>query len=77
VNVGPKITASEDFSEYQKIIPGFFFFLGVTPKGTDVSEAASNHSPRFFVDESGLLLEVRSLAHLTVDYMEIKKTRLR
>ena len=77
VNVGPKITASEDFSEYQKIIPGFFFFLGVTPKGTDVSKAASNHSPRFFVDESGLLLGVRSLAHLTVDYMEIKQTRPR
>ena len=77
VNVGPKITASEDFSEYQKIIPGFFFFIGVTPKGTDVSKAASNHSPRFFVDESGLLLGVRSLAHLTVDYMEIKQTRPR
>ncbi len=27
-----------------------------------------NHSPRFFVDESGLLLGVRSLAHLTADY---------
>ncbi|NOT54432.1 MAG: amidohydrolase [Deltaproteobacteria bacterium] len=74
-NVGPKLTASEDFSEYQKKIPGFFFFIGVTPKGTDVSKAASNHSPRFFVDESGLLLGVRSLAHLTVDYMAMKETK--
>jgi amidohydrolase len=75
VNIRPKNTASDDFSEYQKKIPGFFFFIGVTPKGTDVSKAAPNHSPRFFVDESGLFLGVRSLAHLTVDYMEMKQTR--
>ena len=75
VNVGPKSTASDDFSEYQKKIPGFFFFIGITPKGTNVDKAAPNHSPRFFVDESGLLLGVRSLAHLTVDYMAAKQTK--
>ncbi|MEO8009454.1 MAG: amidohydrolase, partial [Betaproteobacteria bacterium] len=54
--------------------PGFFYFVGITPRridqsGVDVKHSAPNHSPSFFVDESALLLGVRSLAHLTLDYM--------
>jgi len=66
---GQKITGYEDFSYYQQKIPGFFYFLGITPRGTDRKQSAPNHSPRFFVDESALVLGVRSLAHLTLDYM--------
>ena len=69
VVVGQKITGYEDFSYYQQKIPGFFYFVGITPRGVDRKESAPNHSPRFFVDESALLLGVRSLAHLTLDYM--------
>lgn len=69
VFVGQKITGYEDFSHYQKKIPGFFYFVGITPPGVDRKQSAPNHSPRFFVDESALLLGVRSLAHLTLDYM--------
>jgi amidohydrolase len=69
VFVGQKITGYEDFSYYQQKIPGFFYFVGVTPKGVDRKQSAPNHSPRFFVDESALLLGVRSLANLTLDYM--------
>ncbi len=69
VFVGQKITGYEDFSYYQQKIPGFFYFLGITPTGTDRKQSAPNHSPRFFVDESALVLGVRSLAHLTLDYM--------
>ncbi len=69
VFVGQKITGYEDFSYYQQKIPGFFYFVGITPRGVDRKESAPNHSPRFFVDESALLLGVRSLAHLTLDYM--------
>ncbi|MGE8687963.1 MAG: amidohydrolase [Achromobacter sp.] len=65
----PKSTASEDFSFYQEKVPGMFFYLGVTPKGTDVDKAAPNHSPRFYVDEPGLLNGVRALSNLAVDYM--------
>lgn len=65
----PKSTASEDFSFYQEKVPGMFFYLGVTPKGTDVEKAAPNHSPRFYVDESGLINGVRALSNLTIDYM--------
>jgi len=65
----PKATASEDFSFYQEKVPGLFFNLGVTPKGTDLSKAASNHSPEFYVDEPALINGVRALSNLTVDYM--------
>lgn len=65
----PKSTASEDFSFYQEKVPGMFFYLGVTPKGTDVDKAAPNHSPRFYVDESGLINGVRALSNLTIDYL--------
>ncbi len=67
--VMPKASASEDFSFYQQEAPGLFFNLGVTPKGTEPAKAAPNHSPHFYVDESGLIYGVRALANLTVDYM--------
>jgi amidohydrolase len=66
----PKVTGSEDFSFFQRVVPGLFIFLGVTPAGADPRKAAPNHSPRFFVDESGLLLGVRALSHLACDYLE-------
>jgi amidohydrolase len=69
VFLGQKITGYEDFSHYQQKIPGFFYFLGITPSGVDRKQSAPNHSPHFFVDESALLVGVRSLVHLTLDYM--------
>jgi amidohydrolase len=69
VAVGPPITASEDFSRYQQHIPGVFFFLGITPPGTDPAKVAPNHSPRFYVDEAALPVGVRVVAHLAVDYL--------
>lgn len=66
----PKVTGSEDFSFFQRVVPGLFIFLGVTPKGADPRKAAPNHSPRFHADEAGLLLGVRALSHLACDYLE-------
>src|SRR5262245_19128456 len=68
VVVAPSTTA-EDFSRFQQRIPGVFFFLGITPPGTDPAKVAPNHSPRFFVDEAALPTGVRALAHLAVDYL--------
>jgi len=65
----PKITGSEDFSFYQHVVPGFFFFLGVTPPTQDTKTAAPNHSPLFYIDEEGLPLGVRALAHAAVDWL--------
>ena len=72
VSVGPKVTGSEDFSAYQKVIPGFFYFLGVTPKDLPPEKIGVNHSPLFMVDEAQLKLGVRTLASLVLDYLDGK-----
>ncbi len=69
VALATPITTAEDFSRYQQGIPGVFFFLGITPPGTDPAKAAPNHSPRFYVDEAALPVGVRAMAHLAVDYL--------
>jgi len=70
-NVAPTTTA-EDFSAFQKKVPGVFFFLGVVPKGTDPATIAPNHSPRFQIDEAALVTGVRALASVAVDYLHQK-----
>jgi metal-dependent amidase/aminoacylase/carboxypeptidase family protein len=59
-------TAGEDFAYYQETIPGLFFNVGITPEG---STGAPNHSPRFYADERGLIVGIRAMANLTVDYL--------
>lgn len=62
-------TGSEDFSYFQQKIPGLFFFIGITPEGGNV---VPMHSPNLFVDEKVLILGVRAMAHLAVDYLASK-----
>ncbi len=61
---------AEDFSFFQQKVPGLFFWLGTRPKDQTAEQAASNHSPLFYVDESGLELGVRAMAHVAVDYLK-------
>ncbi|MBI5361662.1 MAG: amidohydrolase [Planctomycetes bacterium] len=63
-----KITGAEDFSFYAQRVPGMFVFLGITPPGGE-AKADSNHSPRFFIDESALTTGARVMAHLAADYL--------
>jgi amidohydrolase len=60
---------AEDFSFFQQAAPGLFFWLGTRPPNQTAEEAASNHSPLFYVDESGLALGVKALARVAVDYL--------
>src|SRR5258706_531720 len=69
VNVVDKICGAEDFSFYQKAVPGFFYFMGCTPPERDAGKAAPNHSPRFYVDENCLKLGVRTLSALALDWL--------
>jgi amidohydrolase len=64
----PKVTGAEDFSFFANRVPGLFVIVGVTPPD-QVATADSNHSPRFFVDESALPGGSRVLAHLAADYL--------
>ena len=68
-----RLMGAEDFSFFAQRAPGLFVFLGGTPVGKDPARAAYNHSPRFAIDESALKLGVRTLLHLTLDYMEGRK----
>ena len=67
--VSKRVMVAEDFSYFQQEVPGLFYFVGITPKDQDMTQAAPNHSPRFFIDESGLLQGTRSLAALAVDFL--------
>ena len=64
-----KVCGAEDFSFFQKKVPGFFFFVGCTPRERDAATAAPNHSPRFFVDEACLPLGMRALSALALDWL--------
>jgi amidohydrolase len=58
------IMGAEDFSYFQKEVPGFFYHLGVGyPKG-------GNHSPFFDVDERAMEVGVRAQALLALDYLK-------
>jgi len=70
VEVINAVLGAEDFSFFQQKVPGLFFFLGTRQNGKTAEEAASNHSPLFYVDESGLELGVRAISHVAVDYLK-------
>lgn len=63
-------TWAEDFSCYQLKIPGVYFYLGVRTPGADISKFAPNHSPKFMADEGALVVGVRALSYLAVDYLQ-------
>jgi amidohydrolase len=63
------VLGAEDFSFYQTKVPGVFFWVGTRPRNQTAEEAASNHSPLFYVDEAGLRYGVRALAGVAVEYL--------
>ena len=69
VSEGRPTTTAEDFSLFQQKVPGMFFFLGVTPKGTDRAKVAPNHSPRFFADEAALVPGMKALGTVALDFL--------
>lgn len=69
VVVAARAGGAEDFSFMAKEVPGLFFFVGASSRAEDPAQAAPNHSPNFRVDESALIVGVRALAALTVDYL--------
>ena len=58
-------TASEDFSYFAQVVPGMFFNVGITRTGESF---APNHSPRFQVDEAGLIYGLRAMLHVVADF---------
>ncbi len=62
------ITGAEDFAHFEQRIPGLFLMLGINKEGIAAGEAASNHSPLFYVNEDALIVGVRTFVGLALDY---------
>jgi len=73
----PRGMGYDDFSFFADAVPGLYFSVGITPPGTPREKVAPNHSPRFYVDEVGMITGLRALAHATVDYMLAKAAPVR
>lgn len=63
------ITGAEDFSFFSLKIPGLYFFVGGKPIDQPLSETADHHTPDFYIDESGMLLGVKTFIQLSLDYL--------
>ena len=64
---------AEDFSFYQKAIPGFFYFLGVG--NTEKGVTAMIHTPDFDIDEESLVVGVKLMSNVLLDYLDRTSTR--
>ncbi len=59
---------AEDFAYYQRVIPGFFYFLGVGNRARGIT--AMIHTPEFDVDEESLVVGVRAMSGILLDYLD-------
>ncbi len=67
VKIMKATTGGEDFSYFQEVVPGFYFFLGgMTPGNT---KAFPHHTPDFKIDDNSMLLGVKTLTQITFDYL--------
>jgi amidohydrolase len=64
----PPQMGAEDFSYYQKEVPGVFFFLGVRNEARNIT--AMVHTEYFDIDEDTLQLGVRAMSATVFDYLQ-------
>lgn len=63
----PPFTGAEDFSFYQEVIPGYFYFIGMNNEKTEKPEAL--HSPFFQLNEDVLPYGAAMQASLAATYL--------
>ena len=67
VQIMKATTGGEDFSYFQEKVPGFYYFLGgMTPGNTT---PYSHHTPDFLIDDAGMLLGVKTMTQIALDYL--------
>lgn len=59
---------AEDFSKFQQVVPGFFYFLGVGNKSKGIT--AMIHTPEFEADEDSLVIGVKLMTNVLLDYLD-------
>jgi amidohydrolase len=69
VKIMKATTGGEDFSYFQEVVPGVYFFLGGMTPSEESKGAFPHHTPDFMIDESGMLLGVKAFTQLTFDYL--------
>lgn len=62
-------TGAEDFSFFAQKVPGLYWFLG--GKDPAAAEATGHHTPDFYIVETGLMLGVKMMCNMTLDYMNM------
>lgn len=65
------LMGSEDFSFYQEIVPGYFFFVGM--KDGTLEHPTFHHSPYFSIDEGSLPVGAALHASLVVRYISDRR----
>jgi len=73
VGVIDKVCGAEDFSFFQKEVPGLFYRLGCTPPSKAILDSAPGHSPRFYLDEDCLKLGVKTQCALALDWLQANR----
>jgi amidohydrolase len=59
---------AEDFANFQKIIPGFYYFLGVGNRAKGITSGW--HTSDFDVDEESLVVGVKVMSNVLLDYLD-------
>jgi amidohydrolase len=59
---------AEDFSYFQKVVPGFYYFLGVGNRAKGIT--AQIHTPEFDLDEESLVIGVKVMSNVLLDYLD-------
>ena len=72
VRITPAVTMAEDFSFFQEKVPGLFLFLGAYPEGRP-DKPPVHHTADFMINEKVLVVGVRTLSTLAIDYLEMKR----
>jgi amidohydrolase len=66
------ITGAEDYSYFQKRIPGLYLMLGINKEGVAAGQAPANHSPLFDANEAALMVGVRAHVGFVLDYPSVQ-----
>jgi amidohydrolase len=69
----PLETGAEDFAHFAQKVPSFYFYVGITPTDKDPHTVPVNHSPLFYMDESGLPVGLKSMLYVALDYLRAPK----
>lgn len=64
-----KLMASEDFSEFQKEIPGVYILVGAPPVGKEPATAAPNHNPGFDFDEGMMQSGAKAMTGMALEFL--------